>query len=244
MNKKNKGLIMLKSKTKTRIWGLLLCLLLVLGSGCASRHKQATPMPDIEPPKTQDVSERENKGSLFQPAKAGYLFSDNRASRVGDIVQVRVMESASASSEAETTADKESSVNVGVDNFLGQDQLLDALGALGASPAIGAQSTTEFDNDASTSRSTDVTATVAARVVKVMPNGLMQIEGKSETQVNDETQIIRVSGLVRSRDIGPNNSISSTSIADADIQYFGRGVLADKQSPGWMTRIIDNVWPF
>jgi len=159
-------------------------------------------------------------------------------------VKVRVTESASASSEAETTADKESNVNVGVNNFLGQDQLLDAMGTLGASPAIGAESITEFDNDASTSRATNVRATVAARVVKVLPNGLMQIEGKSETQVNDETQIIRISGLVRSRDIGPNNSIPSTSIADANIQYFGRGVLADKQSPGWMTRIIDNVWPF
>jgi len=244
MNKKNKGFIMLKSETKTYTWVLLLCLLLVSGFGCASNYKQATPMPDIEPPKSQEITKKENKGSLFQPASAGYLFSDNRASRVGDIVQVKVMESASASSEAETTADKESNVNVGVNNILGQDQLLDALGALGASPAIGAQSTTEFDNDASTSRTTNVTATVAARVVKVLPNGLMQIEGKSETQVNNETQIIRVSGLVRSRDIGPNNSISSASIADANIQYFGRGVLADKQSPGWMTRIIDNVWPF
>lgn len=235
---------MSNSQTKIWIWGLFLCLLVVSAFGCASTHKEATPMPDIEPPKEQDISKKENKGSLFQPARAEYLFADNRASRVGDIVQVKVMESASASSEAGTTADKESNVNVGVDNFLGQDQLLDSLGALGASPAIGAESTTEFDNDASTSRTTDVSATVAARVVKVLPNGLMQIEGKSETQVNDETQIVRVSGLVRSRDIGPDNSISSASIADADIQYFGRGVLADKQSPGWMIRIIDNVWPF
>jgi len=232
---------MRKQARKILILISLLCLLTVLVWGCASKHKKAAPMPEINPPQEQEISEKENKGSLFQPAQAGYLFADNRANRVGDIVQVKVMQSASASSTAETTADKESNVNVGVSSFLGQEQVLKSIGG---SQAIGAQSTTEFDNDASTSRQSTVTATVAARVVKVLPNGLMQIEGKSETQINGETQIIRVSGLVRSRDIGPNNAIPSTSIADANIQYFGRGVLADKQRPGWMTRVIDNVWPF
>jgi len=147
---------MMKERTKIPVMVLSLFLLIVCAFACSAPHKKATPMPDIEPPRERDVSERENKGSLFHPAKSEYLFSDNRANRVGDIVQVRVMESASASSEAETTADKESNVNVGVNNFLGQDQLLDALGALGASPAIGAESITEFDNDASTSRQTNV----------------------------------------------------------------------------------------
>jgi flagellar L-ring protein precursor FlgH len=70
------------------------------------------------------------------------------------------------------------------------------------------------------------------------------VEGGREVRVNDETQIVVVRGIIRSRDIGPDNSIASTAMADARIELYGQGVLADKQKPGWLTRILDNMWPF
>ena len=89
-----------------------------------------------------------------------------------------------------------------------------------------------------------MTATVAARVVNVLPDGLLRIEGARQTKVNNETQYLVVAGLIRSRDVASDNSVLSTQIADAQISYYGEGVIADKQKPGWLTRLLDNIWPF
>ncbi|MBU1610573.1 MAG: flagellar basal body L-ring protein FlgH, partial [Proteobacteria bacterium] len=73
---------------------------------------------------------------------------------------------------------------------------------------------------------------------------VMQVEGARRIRVNNETQILIVRGLVRQRDIAADNTVNSSSLAEADIEVYGEGVLADKQRPGWMTRILDHVWPF
>lgn len=86
--------------------------------------------------------------------------------------------------------------------------------------------------------------TVAARIVRIMPGGSMQIEGARETQVNDETQYLVVRGIIRGTDILPDNSIASNRIADAHIAYYGKGVVSDKQRPGWVSRLLNNLWPF
>ena len=85
---------------------------------------------------------------------------------------------------------------------------------------------------------------MSALVVKVLPNDNLYINGKREIKVNNETQYITLSGIVRPEDISPLNEISSTFVADAKITYSGIGPLADKQKPGWLGRIIDYVWPF
>ena len=86
--------------------------------------------------------------------------------------------------------------------------------------------------------------TVAARIVRVLPNNVFEIEGGREVRVNDENQIVVLRGLARGRDIDADNSILSTKIADARIELYGEGILTDKQKPGWLTRIVDNIWPF
>lgn len=234
-----------KCLSRNRCLAGLLCLVLAAAfSGCAPARKASTPMPSLTPPGPQPIEKVDNPGSLFQPQRAEYLFADNRATRVGDIVMVHIVEMTEASSEAETTADKESTVDVGVDSFFGKSKFLGLPGAVGETPLVGASTTNEFDSTGETTRETRIQATVAARVVRVLPNGLMEVRGGREVRVNDENQIIFVSGLIRARDIGPNNAISSNQLADAKIHLYGRGVLADKQHPGWMARIIDNVWPF
>jgi flagellar L-ring protein precursor FlgH len=72
----------------------------------------------------------------------------------------------------------------------------------------------------------------------------MQVEGSRETRVNEETQIVTVSGLVRTSDVADDNSVMSTQMADARISYYGKGVISDKQRVGWFTRLMDNLWPF
>ncbi len=89
-----------------------------------------------------------------------------------------------------------------------------------------------------------MTSSLAARVLRVLPGGLLQIEGAREIRVNEETEYMVVRGMIRSKDVDADNSIYSTQIADASIEYYGKGVLADKQKPGWFTRLMDNIWPF
>ena len=110
--------------------------------------------------------------------------------------------------------------------------------------SVEASSTSKFSSTGETKRENTVTATLAARVVSVLPGGVMQIEGAREVKVNNENQILVVRGLIRAKDVQPDNSIESSSIADAHIEYYGQGVLGDKQKPGWLTRLLDNVWPF
>jgi flagellar L-ring protein FlgH len=235
-----------------------LALLSAMLFACSPATKKATPIQPLAPaPEVVRAPER-SPDSLFDPSSAELLFADNRARRVGDIVLVNIVETSEATNKASTNAKKDSSINLGVSNFFGQGSMHaipigDAIGlsggigpkgSVGTTPIVSAGSTTNFDGKGETKRESNVTATVAARVLQAYPNGLLQVEGGREIRVNGENQIIIVRGLIRSRDIGPDNSITSNYLADAQIEYYGQGVLSDKQRPGWLTRVLDNVWPF
>ena len=85
---------------------------------------------------------------------------------------------------------------------------------------------------------------MTARVIDVLPNGNMLIEGRRNIKVNNEDQEIILEGTVRPRDIGADNVVNSIYIADARISYSGRGIISDRQSPGWLMNIVDKLWPF
>ncbi len=222
-----------------------LSLLFVMG-GCTAAEQRPTVMQPVPQPMTyrEPAPSYNNPGSIFNENDAQYLYADSRARRVGDIVLVNVVESASATNEAETKADRNSSSDYGVTALFGRDKMPVVGGAVGSTPLFGTSSDKKFDGKASTTRANKVTATVAARVVNVMPDGLLQVEGARETKVNNETQYLVVSGLIRSRDVAADNSIMSTQMADAQIAYYVKGVVSDKQSPGGVTRLMDHVWPF
>lgn len=226
---------------------------------CAPSQKKVAPVPALTPLPQEKIEVRdENPGSLFKEGETNLLFVDSRARQVGDIVVVNIVETVSAKNKATTKSEKESSLNLGVTNLFGQQNMravpvgsvlgfgpnLGPRAAVGSTPMVKASSTSKFDGSGETKRESDITASVAARVVKVLSNGLLQIEGAREIRVNGETQIIVVRGLARTKDIGADNSISSNYLADAKIEIYGEGILADKQKPGWLTRLLDNIWPF
>lgn len=223
----------------------VLSLVFALG-GCTAAEQRPTVMQPVPQPMAyrEPAPSYSNPGSIFHDNDAQYLYADSRARRVGDLVLVNVVESASATNEAQTKADRDSSSEYGVTAMFGHSKLPVVGGAVGSDPLFGTSTNKKFDGKASTTRANKVTATVAARVLNVMPDGLLQIEGARETKVNNETQYLVVSGLIRSRDVAADNSIMSTQMADAQIAYYGKGVVSDKQKPGWFTRLMDNVWPF
>jgi flagellar L-ring protein precursor FlgH len=191
------------------------------------------------------------EGSLWSNT-AQNLFSDLKARQVGDTVTVDIVENTTSQLDANTSASRQSSIDAGVDNLLGYMRALEATnsnlnrdskGALG-SKLLAANMTNSFTGKGSSDRSSQVTASIGARVVQVLPNGNLVIVGKRETRVNQETQYIVLSGIVRPIDIDNDNRVKSTYLADAKIQYFGRGSLGDKQRPGWASRLLDVIWPF
>ena len=181
----------------------------------------------------------ENDGSLWSEDRPqSFLFSDFKAGRMGDVVTVRIVESSKGNKNASTKTEKDSSLSTSISAFFGMpsDKLSQA--------SVGAETSEKHDGAGSTSRSSELTAVITARVIDVMPNGNLVIDGRREVVVNNETQFLYVTGIVRPEDIGPNNTVLSSYIADAKITYTGTGVVSDKQRVGWFVRLLDKVWPF
>lgn len=219
----------------------LLILVSIMLTACGGvPQEQVSVMPPSVAAQTYVEPEQAfaNPGSIYSPDSSDALFADTRARRVGDIVMVRIIENHSAENIADTTTSKDTSNTYGVDSAFGLlPTVVDGI-------AFGTNSASESTGSGETTRENTVISTIAARVLRVMPNGILQIEGVRETKVNDETQYLVVTGLVRAIDVAPDNSIMSNRLADAHISYYGKGVVSDKQKPGWFTRFVDNVWPF
>jgi flagellar L-ring protein precursor FlgH len=175
--------------------------------------------------------------SLWQDGRHGFLFTDTRAARVGDIVTVIVTETSASNRSAETNLQKDSSTDFGITSFFGNTHLGAGEGRNRAQLKYSGQS--EQKSNGNIKRSDVVTARVPARVVKVVEGGLFLIEGRRAIVVNDETQVLAFSGLVRAEDIAPDNTVLSTQVADAEVTMVGKGILAEKQRPGLLQRLFD-----
>ncbi len=176
------------------------------------------------------------------------LFQDMRARQVGDIVTVEISEKTSAIKEASTSTSRKATDDIAIAKMLGLPLDLKIKNFLSAgnpfSPEVSSSYDSKFDGAGTTKRSGELSATIATRVVDILANGNMILEGKKDTIVNNEAQYIVLTGIVRPEDIMDNNTVTSNLLSDARIEYSGKGVLADGQSPGWLRRILDNVWPF
>ena len=224
---------------------LLIVSLLTLLCACAS---EKTPMP--EPVLTQlNAIEPEpvnNPASLFEAGQSDFLFDDNRANKVGDIVMVLVTETTNGDFKFNTTAQKANTTALGITAFPGTG-LVGAAGktfGLSANPTIGSSTNSNFSSTGESKQEAALTTTVAVRVIRMLPGKVMQVEGARQIRVNAETQILVVRGLVRQRDIDSKNTVPSAALADAKIEVYGQGMLSDKQRGGWLSRLLDNVWPF
>lgn len=197
--------------------------------------------PDYRPPKRAE-------GSLWSEMSGISLFPDRRARKIGDIVIVRIVEDPEAKLNANTSSSRSSTINAKLKVLGYMQHLAEKYPRLAQKPGeddlINASLSSKSDGKGSSDRDGHVRAYISAVIVKILPNGNFYINGKREIKVNHETQYIALSGIIRPEDISPSNEIASTYVADAKICYAGIGPLADKQKPGWLGRVLDNVWPF
>lgn len=237
-----------------KIPALLGGVLLLAGlAGCNATQQSPSVVPTITPPQAYvEPEERyDNPGSLYSAAESDSLFADSRARRVGDVVMVKIVENHKAKTKSDLTSTKDNSNEYGVDAFFGMKETGFVPGSgmgpsmpVGGGIGFGTSSKSDSTVSGEIKNENTVTSTIAARVTRVMPGGLLQIEGAREIKVNNETQYLVVTGLIRPSDVSADNTITTNRIADAQISYYGKGVLSDKQKPGWFTRLMDNVWPF
>lgn len=186
------------------------------------------------------------EGAIYSEQTAVDLYRDSRARAIGDILLVKIVETSSGSKKASTKTERESTMSGGVASLFGLAQWVGERNRnyTPSTTSLQATLTNDFEGTGETTRDSNVTATLSARVVDVTMDGSLLIRGFREIRVNDETQHIILSGIVRTKDISQDNSILSSHIADARIEYSGTGVVSDKQHPGWFARAFDIIWPF
>ncbi len=222
---------------------------LVLG-GCMA-DKQPSPPSFAMTPSSFKLMEPEPpppaEGSLFNPGRTSSLFSDFRARHVGDVITIVIEENLKGNKDVKTKTERKSEMNLGLSGILGLEwnrrlepryKNSPANAEVDASKAIGGTTTSKFDGSGSTSRDTSLKGTVTARVIEVLPSGNLVIRGTRAIKINNETQYLVLTGIVRPRDLDAENRISSTRIADARIEYTGGGVLSEKQRPAWFGRLL------
>ena len=177
------------------------------------------------------------------PTSAGWmnsLMSDSRARHVNDLLTVRVVESISASGTADSSLDKQSSASAGVPSLFGVEKTLPSV--IDPSNLASTKASSGFKGAGTTNRASDLTAVITARVSEVLPNGDLVIEGVREIEINGDRQVVVLTGVVRAVDIAPDNSVRSTSLGQLRVRYFGRGLMKDSLSPGWLIRVLNKVF--
>ena len=188
-------------------------------------------------------------GSLWPGETSGnLLFADTKAKQVGDIVTVQLEEDFESSNSATTGITKDSEIDLGVTTVLGlpNDYGMGNFLGLGNSfdPNVQAESSRSTNGAGTTTRGGSMSGTIAAIIEEELPNGMFRIEGRRTVTVNNEDQMMVITGLIRRVDIGFANTISSQQIANANIVYTGKGVISDEQNVGWLMRFFAWVWPF
>ncbi|ODS53920.1 MAG: hypothetical protein ABS36_12000 [Acidobacteria bacterium SCN 69-37] len=160
------------------------------------------------------------------------LTSDQRARYVNDLVTIRVVESLSASGSAESNIGKNGSASAAFPGRIGTE-----LGRV-----LPMSTSTSFNGSGGTTRTTELFATLTARVVEVLPSGDLVVEGVREVDINGDRSVVVLSGVVRTADIRPGNVVLSTQVGQLRIQSLSAGLMRDSLTPGWLVRILNKIF--
>ncbi len=195
----------------------MIALLLTAGLCCAAGMADGLPAPT---------------GSLWSE-QSGSLFEDFKARQVGDLLTIVVTESTTATTSADTAVKKSESASTQA----GVGPLLKLLW-----PELSAGGKTDLSSAGSTARSGRITARITVVVVETLPNGVLRVEGRRTLKINDETQTLVFTGLVRVRDIRADNTIPSALVANAQIQFEGKGTVGSRQREGLLTKLFKLIF--
>jgi flagellar L-ring protein precursor FlgH len=178
----------------------------------------------------------QNNGSLYSDAAPNlFLFRDLRARNVNDVLTILVVENSTATNSANTTTQKKGDATVNTPAFLGIKT---------PQPPLSINSALDFSGQGSTTRTGQLNASLSARVVQVLSNGDLVVEGTKQVTINREHQLLTVRGIVRQYDISPTNVVPSTAIANMEINFDGKGIVSDANKPALLSKIFKYILPF
>lgn len=187
-----------------------------------------------------------NPNSLWRPGARAF-FKDQRAAGVGDIMTVVVnIQGEKAELDNSTARTRTAGESAGLPNLLGAESSLANVlpNAVDPSNLVGLSSDSEHTGTGSIAREETIKLRLAAVVLQVLPNGNLVIAGRQEVRVNSELRELAVTGVIRPQDIRSDNTIDWDKIAEARINYGGRGTISDVQQPRYGQEIFDIIFPF
>ncbi|MEI5638168.1 MULTISPECIES: flagellar basal body L-ring protein FlgH [unclassified Pseudoalteromonas] len=213
-------------------------------SGCSTTQNKHVVRDDpyyapIYPEETQ--SQMVATGSLFNTQFSNDLYADKKALRVGDIITVVLRETTQATKAANSTLEKDSEVSV--DPLIGLGGNAINIGSEAIQFSSGSASS--FEGDSQANQSNSLFGNISVNVTRVLPNGNLVIRGEKWLTLNSGEEFIRLEGLVRPQDVKADNTVESNRVANARIQYSGKGDQQEVQSAGWLTSFfMSAIMPF
>lgn len=231
-------------KTENREQLLRLAVLVTsisLLSGCTITKDPIPDDPRYAPVVHASMAEQPaNLGGIYQDHNSISLFEDRRATRIGDIVTVTLIEKTVSKKTADTEIKKDNNIQFEEGLILGAP-----VSAGDYSLGTNINQVRDFTGEAASDQSNSLQGSIAVTVSDILPNGLLVVRGEKWMTLNRGQEFIRVKGLLRPEDIGPDNTVSSTKLADARITYSGTGELAESNRQGWASRFFGSeFWPF
>lgn len=199
--------------------------------------ESTTPLPPLE-----TAPARPANGSLYsEDAQNGSLLSDFKARRVGDLVFINIVESSTATVASGAKRGRDSGTLGGLVGAVGA---LPVPGAAVVGAVAGGLGSRKYEGSGTTNRTSTVQARIVARVTEVLPNGDMRIAALKKVKINKEDEKLALSGIVRARDVGADNSIPTTSVGELQVELNGKGVASADNAPGWLFRLFEKISPF
>ena len=194
-------------------------------------HQPMTVRPEPRP------QYQTNAGAIFQPGAVRPLFEDRRARMVGDTLVINLSERTQAAKKSSSSADRSQDIEVSVPRIAG----VPLKGAQG----IGVQANSEnvFAGKGASSADNNFTGTITVTVIEVLPNGNLLVSGEKKVAINQGDEYIRFSGVVNPTQVTASNTVSSTQVADARIEYRASGYIDDAQVMGWLGRFFLSFLP-
>jgi flagellar L-ring protein precursor FlgH len=239
----------MRSSRLQKFWLFLLMILLLAGCASFNNNKQTKDPLTLEPIAAPPLppAPAPQEGSLWNGQDTQGLLADTRATNVGDTVTIAITENSKGSEIADTDTSRTSGVEVTIGSLFGINYPLNPFSGskdtnVTSQVDVGAGLTTK--GNAKTERQNILVSYLTAQVIQVLPNRNLVIQGRRHIKINNETEVMTLTGIVRPRDISRDNIVPSNRIAEARMEMSGVGVVSDKQRVGWMQRIFDHIWPF
>jgi flagellar L-ring protein precursor FlgH len=216
-----------------------LALLALASAGCVTVTPPTSVHQPISVRPASPAAPAPTDGAIYSIGLSnGLLFEDRRARRVGDTLTIAILENTNASKKSATNTGRASNNNFGVTGLQG----LPGKSFLGST--LGATSDFSFDGKGESTNNNVFTGTITVTVTEVLPNGNLLVSGEKQVGINQGSEYIRLSGIVNPIHLNAANTVFSTQVADARIEYRGSGAVAENQQTGWLTRFFLNVLPF